>query len=367
MNKLRLIILTIILAVSATPLRAQNQPQQEPSEGLKLLQTAFGQYQESRYEEALANCAKALAIDPKDRRAYVLMGYVYAAQDKLKEASDAVAKAIKIDPTDQEVILLKGQYDYRRGAKDEALKNIRRAIELDPKYAEAHFMLGKLLENTVSEQDKAIAAYETAVSLKPQLFLAYAALGEIYDDKDQPKKAEENYRKSMALDPNHAAGRFNLGRILLKQKRLDEARKLWDERTSDEDDRRPTFITELQWAENLKRTTEAVTQHPDDPAALVELGFATMEGPSWVWDLRQERAMAHFKNALELKPDYARAQMGIVKAYIELASMRTEDNKNVDRELAKLRKLDVKLVAEMISYRKSFTGELIASPPTKPE
>ena len=77
--------------------------------------------------------------------------------------------------------------------------------------------------------------------------------------------------------------------------------------------------------------------------------------------------MVHFKKALELKPDYARAQMGIVKAYIELASMRTEDNKNVDRELAKLRKLDAKLAAEMINYRKSFTGELIASPPTKPE
>lgn len=364
MNKLRLIILTIILAISAVPVLAQNQ--QELTEGLKLLQTAYTEYQDGKYEQALADCAKALAIDPKDRRAYILEGYVYAAQGKLTEASDAVAKAIKLDPKDQEVILLKGEYDYRRGAKDEALKNIRKAIELDPKYAEAHFMLGKLLGNTVKDQDKAIAAYETALSFKPQFFEAHVELARIYEFKNQPTKAEESYRKSIALDPKHAAGRFNLGRILLKQNRLEEARKLWDERTSDEDNMRPTFITQLQWAENLKRTTEAVAERPNDPAALADLGFATMEGPSWVIDLRQERAIVQFKKALELKPDFARAQYGIVKAYIELANFKDDYNKNVDGELAKLQKLDPKLAAEMTNYRNSFRGELIGSP-VKPD
>src|ERR1043165_2154957 len=113
MNRARLILLTIVFAASVLPSFAQNQ-QPDTSEGLKLLQTAFSQYQSRQYKEALDNCAKALAIDPKDRRAYVLIGYIYAAQDKLKDASDAVAKAIKIDPTDKEIYLLKAEFDKNR-------------------------------------------------------------------------------------------------------------------------------------------------------------------------------------------------------------------------------------------------------------
>jgi len=362
MKRFRLIIFTVVFAILVTPVLAQNQ-QQDSSEGLKLLQTAFAQYKAGQYQKALANCAKVLAIDSKDRRAYVLIGYVYAAQDKLKEASDSVAKAIKIDPTDKEVHLLKAQYDYRRGANQDALPSVRKAIELDPNYADAYWMLGKVLEH--KDQPKALEAYQKAVSINPQLFQVYAAMGEIFESQEQVKNAAESYRKSIAADPFHMAGRFNLGRILLKQKRLAEARELWEGRTSDEDNMRPTFVVELTRSENLKRATDAVAQKPDDPVALVDLGFATMEGESWVIDFRQERAIVHFKKALDLKPDDARAQYGIVKASIQLADIRPENSKKVDVELARLRKLDAKLADEMAQYRKTYTGDLIAVPPFK--
>jgi hypothetical protein len=74
----------------------------------------------------------------------------------------------------------------------------------------------------------------------------------------------------------------------------------------------------------------------------------------------------HFKKALDLKPDYARAQYGIVKAYVQLADVRPENNKKLDVELARLRKLDAKLAAEMAQYRKTYTGDLIAVPPPSP-
>src|ERR1700741_2560730 len=163
-------------------------------------------------------------------------------------------------------------------------------------------MLGKLLEHKVSDQPKAIEAYQKAVSINPQLFQVYEAIGEIFQSQQQVKSAEESYRKSIAVDPFHMAGRFNLGRILVAQGRLAEARELWEGRTSDEDNAMPPFIVQLTRAENLKRATDAVAQTPNDPVALVDLGLATMEGDSWVMNSRQERAMVHFNKALELKP-----------------------------------------------------------------
>lgn len=366
MNKMRLVLFTIIFAIFAAPAFAQTQEVYSP-ESDEAMRTAFAFYQGKNPEQALEYCKKALALNPRDRRAYVLSAYVYAEQDKLKEASDAVSKAIKIDPTDKEIYLLKAQFDKLRDAYPEALASVRKAIDLDPKYAEAHLLLGKLLENKVSESAKAIAAFQTALSINPKLFEAHEALGELFAYKEDWKSAEENYKKSIELDPKHMAGRWSLGRILLKQKRLAEARELWESRTSDEDDTMPKFIVQLQWAENLKRATDAVAQHPDDPVALVDLGFAVMQGPSWVMDFRQERAIVHFKKALQLKPDFARAQYGIVKAQIELRSINPENNKKLDVELAKLRKLDPKLADEMVQYRKTYQGELIAVPPSKPE
>ena len=225
-----------------------------------------------------------------------------------------------------------------------------------------------MLEHDDSQAAKAIAAYQTALSINPALYKAHEGLGKLFDyqvrktgEQKYLKTAEEHFKKSIELDPKHAAGRFDLGRMLVEQGRLAEARELWEGRTSEEDgDVRPTFITMLERAENRKRTTEAAAQRPTDPVALVDLGFATMEGDSWVVDLRQERAIVHFKKALELKPDYARAQYGIVKAYIDLADVRPDRNKDVDREMAKLRKLDRKLADEMLAYRKNHQGELIA-------
>lgn len=361
MNRFGLITFAIILAIRVAPVIAQTQQSGQP-EGMDLMRSALASYQAGKMEEAEAKARKALSISPKDPRIHIFLAYVYVEQKKLKEASEAFGKAIKLNPTDKDVYLVKAQVDNLRNAQSEALASVRKAIELDPKFADAHLLLGKMLENDLRQADKAIAAYQTAVSINPQLFQAHEALAELFVYKKDLKSAEENYRKSVALDPKHTAGRNDLGRMLVEQGRLAEARELWEGRTSDEDDTRPTFIAMLTRAEKLKRATEAAAQHPNDPVVLVELGFAVMEGDSWVFDERQRRAIVHFRKALALKPDYVRAQYGIVKAYIELESTLPADIKNLNLELVKLRKVDAKLADEMVEYRKKYQGELIAEP-----
>jgi len=87
-----------------------------------------------------------------------------------------------------------------------------------------------------------------------------------------------------------------------------------------------------------------------------------MDGDSWVVDGRQKRAIEYFRKALNVKPNYARAQYSIVKAYIQIAATFSKENENVDRELSALRALDPKLAAEMDDYRKNYKAGLTASP-----
>jgi tetratricopeptide (TPR) repeat protein len=267
-----------------------------------------------------------------------------------------------LQPQRRELYLAKAHVDMLRNARDEAVMAARKAIEVDENFAEAHAMLGSLLQYDVKRRDEAITALRTAIKLKPEIRESYESLAEIFQQAKDEKGAEEVLRQGMAADSKRMAGRFKLGRMLVKQGRLDEARKLWNDRTSDEDNTFPKFIEVLTRAENLKRANEALAKKPNDPEALVAMGMAVMDGDHWVVDGRQKKALVYFQQALELKPGYARAQYGICKAYIQGVDFVKDETKIVDQELAKLRSLDPKLADELDGYRKNYVRGIRATP-----
>lgn len=353
--------LAFVFTLVLFPGLATAQTQEPSGRAAELLRTALELYQQGKHDEAFTKCKQSLALHPKEYRAHVLLGYIYGAQQKLDLASASFAHAIRLEPKDKEVYLVKAQVDFFRNKHAQALAAAQKAVALDPKYGEAQLMVGALLKDEPKRRPEAIAALRAAIDINPKLLAAYDDLGDVLKDAKQLKEAEAVYRQGMLADPKRMAGRFALGRMLVDQGRLQEARELWDARSTDEDRLMPSFITLLTRAENMKRAREAIVANPNDPDALVDMGLAVMDGNHWVIDDRQKRAIVLFKKALEAKPDYPRAQQAIVKAYIELAALDETENKNVDVELAKLRKLDPKLAAEMDQYRKEYVAGFITT------
>lgn len=325
----------------------------------ELIKSAVEILKQNKFDEALAICAKAAKLSPNDFRPHYVAGLAYAAQMKLKNASEEFAKAISLKPDIKEIYILKARADQLRNANEEVLAACRKALELDPSYAEAHLMVGEVLRYDEKRRNEAIEAFQAAIKANPQLLRAYESLGGTLIQAEDEKGAEEIFRKAMAVDQKRMAGRFALGRLLVEQGRLKEAREIWDGRTSDKDNTFPNFITVLERAEKLKEATDTLAQKPDDPEANLQMGLAVMEGDHWVVDGRQERAIVYFRKALELKPNFAMAQYAICKAYIQIADTFKDKNKNVDEELAKLRKLDPKLAKEMEEYRKTYKGGIM--------
>jgi len=220
---------------------------------------------------------------------------IHEGQRKFKSASEAFAAAIRLKLNVKEIYLAKAEADRFRNANEEAIAAARKATEIDPGFADAFVMLGDLLQYDKERRAEAISALQTAIRLKPTLAQPYNILGNIFLGAKSEKDAEEIFRKGMDTDPKHMAGRFELGRLLVKQGKLEEARQLWEGRTSDEDNAYPQFIQLLTRAENLKKATAGLAQNPNDPDTLVDMGLAVMDGDYWVVDGRQKRALAYCK------------------------------------------------------------------------
>jgi tetratricopeptide (TPR) repeat protein len=281
------------------------------------------------------------------------------AQWKMKSASTEFAAVIRMQPQRKEFYVLKAKADISLGEVDEAIAGCRKAIELDPNFAEAYATIGEALEHNEKRQAEAISAYQSALKMNPNLFEVYDSLGQLFVNVKDEKRAQEVYRQGMAADPKHMSGRFQLGRLFVKQGKLVEARQLWDGRTSDEDRIGPSFINLLTRAENLKRAVETLARTPNDPNALLEMGLAVMDGESWIVDGRQERAIVYFRKALAIQPGLVKVQYNIVKAMVQYLG---KDDKKLKQELAKLRQLDPALAKEMEEYRRTYEGGLIGTP-----
>lgn len=334
----------------------------------ELLKAAVELYKQKKYDEALANCVKAAESNPKDFRPHYISGFIYTAKLNFKGASEEFAKAITLKPDEKLLYLYKAKADQMRGAKDEAVAACRKALELDPNFAEAYMTIGDTLRDDEKRRDEADAAYRAAVKADPKAPYVLESFGEnlLYAQKDK-KGAEEAFRKAMLLDPDQMVGRFALGRLLVEQGRLKEAREIWEGRKTDKDNTFPNFITLLERAENLKKATEAFNQKPNDPETLLQMGNAVMDGDSWVVDGRQEKAIVYFRKALAIKPNFAAAQFAICKAYVQIADTSGRKNKNVDEELVKLRRMDAKLAKELEEYRKNYSGGIITTAPPSPK
>lgn len=333
----------------------------------KLLAEAFRLYQARKWEEVIPIAEQLVKLRPADNRGWAISGFAHLALWKLQEASDLFAMAIKFSPANPTLHYHNARADRYRNAKEDGLASVRKAIELKPDYAEAYLLLGDLLGIGGKNFAEQITAFRKAIELKPDLLPAYSELGRVLEYSGDEKGAIDAYQKAISLDPNKSAGFFHLGRLFVKQNRLKEARELWEKRPLDaKDNTFPNFITVLERAEKQEAAKVAYEKNSNDPDALVQMGLAMMDGDHWVVDGRQEKAIVHFRKALEIKPGFAKAQHAICKAYVQIADTYKAKNKELDEELAKLRLMDEKLADEIVEYRKTYQGGIRGVPAGPP-
>ena len=222
---------------------------------------------------------------------------------------------------------------------EQAVEAFKKAVALDPGFAlawvgvaDSHLLLS--IYGTL-EREKSMDirkdAIERALAIDTSLGEAYASLGTLLQNQNQPKRAEEAYLKAIELNPNYAtAWQWYSSLLQAFPRRSQEA--LETTRKAVELDPRSMIIGkelgDVYADQGLYTLAERQYQkvhdlHPDSPGPLSSLARMYLFSIG-----RFDKAVATQKKAIELDPHNITLLMLLAIAYTELGDM---DSANLAR------------------------------------
>jgi Flp pilus assembly protein TadD len=177
-----------------------------------------------RLDLAKQEFAAAVCCDPREPMSLYNLGLIHLLLGDRKKALDFFQKARELDDEVFEVNYHIGQLLLEMEDGDAALPYLNRALELDASSAQVHRGFGDYYLSR-NQLENAVAAYKKAVKLNPNDAAALSALGAVYDMRDENTEIATLYcEKSVQLSPEEGLFYLRLGRLYLKEDRVNEAR-----------------------------------------------------------------------------------------------------------------------------------------------
>ena len=145
----------------------------------QLFAEAYALQMAGRLEDAIARYQESLATHPT-AEAHTFLGWTYSFQDRIEDAIAECKKAIAVDPAFGNPYNDIGSYLLKQGKLDEAIPWLERAITAE-RYEPRHFPhcnLGRIYW-AKGLLNQAIAQFERALELDPDSRFAKAALAAV--------------------------------------------------------------------------------------------------------------------------------------------------------------------------------------------
>ncbi len=175
------------------------------------------------FKESIAVCTKALLIDPHFSDAWQGRAVAYEKTGDLRNAEADALAALRESPQrrDSHQVLLRV---YRDTGQQERLEQQAAIVRKLTDEEQSEFSTNREMRDDLSRAEQLLAArkyseaippYERVVSLAPEFYEAYFALGICYQQTGQAAKGEQALRKYLSFQPLSADGHAALGLLLL--------------------------------------------------------------------------------------------------------------------------------------------------------
>ncbi len=207
-------------------------------------------------------------------------GVALARKGNFKAAEEVFERAVTLHPRDARALTALGQVQDQLGSLPESIENFRKVIILDPLSADAHVNLGIALGDQ-ADLAGALAESMKAIRLAPNSAGAHFLYGRLLGDLGRGDDARGEFRKVLEIAPGYA-----------------EALNYWAALEGD--------AGNITAQENLLR--RYVKLRPDQAPAWVQLGQILKN------EDRETEAIAAWKRALSINPQYVEAMYSLARA-----------------------------------------------------
>ena len=175
-------------------------------EGLKLL--------ESEDHEGALKVFEKLLNEGESAEVYYNIGYVKTVQGQYPEAIDAFRKATQLDRLFAKAFEAMGRAYKELGQPEEAEQCLNKAAEI---YLSSE------------REDQAEEILKEILEVNPDTINVYNTMGVLYRKKGDYPTALKNYEKALKIHPEEPNIHYNIGRIHIEMKNLNEAKSFFNQ------------------------------------------------------------------------------------------------------------------------------------------
>ena len=182
-----------------------------------------------RVPTALTFARDAMQAAPRDAGARFTLAEVLLADRRFEEALKEVKLVLESNPTFAAGLALQGRIQTQAGDAAGARRSFAQALEIEPGLVTA--LTGLMtLDLREKRSGEAIGRLEARLSKDPRNPRLLVIAGRTYALTGDLAKSEDALRKAIDIDPSMLEAYHVLGQIFVRQKKLDEARRAYDER-----------------------------------------------------------------------------------------------------------------------------------------
>jgi tetratricopeptide (TPR) repeat protein len=230
-NKSKAALCLVVLSLALCPALAQQpSPASSPTapqtrSSAETLAEAEALLQKQQFAEAVEKLQTVVNRHPENPQAWFDLGFAQSHLGKTNDAITAYRRAVELSPKWFEANLNLGIALARSGNNPDAATAMRNAVTLKPSsggdqaLGRAWSALAEVLEQ--SQPDEALAGYRKAAELDPHDPLTFEGIGRLLEARGNTADAEQQYLKAVDLGSSRAVEQ--LINLYLKQKRLPDA------------------------------------------------------------------------------------------------------------------------------------------------
>jgi tetratricopeptide (TPR) repeat protein len=234
-----------------------------------LINRAAANFYMNKMALALTDLDRAIALDPKNARAFRERAESYRVTGKLDRALVDANEAVRLDPNSAEGFDTRGNVFNNNGQYDRAIADYTEAVRLDPNSAQT-FMDRGVAHYFKRDYESAIKDYDQAIKLDPKRARAYTNRGAAYKKLGRNDRAILDESEAIKLDPAVAEYFDNRG---------------------------------LSYADNGDYD-RAIADYNEAIRLVPQANFLTNRGDSYQKKGDVDRAIADYDRALKLNPGF---------------------------------------------------------------